>query len=39
MLYINDFENCLESMNPDMYANDTFMNTTSENLNELLTEE
>ena len=37
MLYYNDFENCMESIVPKMYANDTCVNTSSENLNELLT--
>jgi len=36
-LYINDSENCLESMNPDMYADDTSVKIASEELNELLT--
>jgi len=32
-LFINDFEKCLESMNPDMYADYSCVNTVSENLN------
>ncbi len=38
ILYINDFENCLENMIPNMYADDTSVNIASENLNELLTD-
>ena len=37
-LYINDFENCLENMNPNMYADDTCVNIASKNLNGLLTD-
>ena len=36
--YINDFENCLESTIPNMYADDTRVNIASENLNTLLTD-
>ena len=36
ILYINDFENCLKSTIPNMYADDTCVNIASENLNELL---
>ena len=36
VLYINDFENCLKSTIPNMYADDTCVNIASENLNELL---
>ena len=38
ILYINDFENFLESTIPNMYADDTCVNIASENLNELLTD-
>ena len=38
ILYINDFENCLKSTIPNMYADDTCVNFASENLNELLTD-
>ena len=38
ILYINDFENCLKSMNPNMYADDTCVNIASDNLKELLTD-
>ena len=33
---MNDFDNCLENMNPDMYNTDTCVNITSENWHELL---
>ena len=32
------FENCLESMTPNMHADDICLNIASENLNELLTD-
>ena len=38
ILYINDFENCLKSMNPNMYADDICVNIASDNLKELLTD-
>ena len=39
ILYINDFENCLKSTIPNMYAMyDTSVNIASENLNDLLTD-
>ena len=38
MLYINDFQNCLKSTIPNMYADDTCMNIASENLKELQTD-
>ena len=38
ILYINDFENCLNSTIPNMYVDDTCVNIASENLNELLTD-
>ena len=34
---LNDFENCLDFVNPDMYADDTCVNIPLVNLNELLT--
>ena len=37
ILYIN-FENCLKSTIPNMYADDTCVNIASENLNKLLTD-
>ena len=37
-LYINDFENYLESTIPNMYADDTCVNIASESLNELQTD-
>ena len=36
LLYINDFENCLEYMTPNMYADDTCVTIASENLNDLI---
>ena len=38
LLYINDFENCLENMTPNMYADDACVTITSENLNDLITD-
>ena len=35
-LYINNFENCLENMTPNVYAHDTCVSIASESLNELL---
>ena len=37
LLCINDFENQLECINQDIYADNAGVNTASENLNELLT--
>ena len=36
LLYINDFEYCLEYMSPYMYADDTCVTIASENLNGLI---
>ena len=36
LLYVNDFENCLEYMTPNMYADDTCVTIASENLNDLV---
>ena len=36
LLYVNDFENCLEYMTPNMYADDTCVTIASENLNDLI---
>ena len=38
LLHVNDFENCLEYMTPNMYANDTCATIASENLNDLITD-
>ena len=38
LLYINDFENCLEYMTPSMYADDKCSTIASENLNNLTTD-
>ena len=38
IVYSNDFENCLKSTIPNMYADDTCVNIASENQNELLTD-
>ena len=38
LLYVNDFENCLEYMTPNMYADDTCVSIASENLNDLITD-
>ena len=38
LLYVNDFENCLEYMTPNMYADDTCVTIASENLNDLITD-
>ena len=38
ILCINNFENCPESMKPNMHTNDTCVNIASENLTELLTD-
>ena len=38
LLYVNDFENCLEYMTPSMYAEDTCVIISSENLNDLITD-
>ena len=38
LLYVNDFENCLEYMTPNMYADDTCVTIASENLNHLITD-
>ena len=38
LLYVNDFESCLEYMTPNMYADDTCVTIASENLNDLLTD-
>ena len=38
LLYINDFENCLENMTPSMYADETCLTMASENLNDLITD-
>ena len=37
LLYVNDFENCLEYMTPNMYADDTCVTIASENLDDLIT--
>ena len=37
-IYTYDFENCLKSTVPNMYADDICVNIASENLNELLTD-
>ena len=37
ILYIDGFEDCLECMNPHIYADEICVNTASVNLNELLT--
>ena len=34
--YINDFENCLEYMTPNIYADDTCVTISSDNLNDLI---
>ena len=36
LLYVNDFENCLDYMTPNMYADDTCAAIASENLNDLI---
>ena len=36
LLHVNDFENCLEYMTPNMYADDTCVTIASENLNDLI---
>ena len=36
LLYINDFENSLECMTPNMYADDTCVTIALENLNDLI---
>ena len=38
LLYVNDFENCLVYMTPNMYADDTCVTIASENLNDLVTD-
>ena len=38
LLYINDFENCLDNMIPNMYTDNTCVNITSENFNDLITD-
>ena len=38
LLYVNDFENCLEYMTPHMYADDACVTIASENLNDLITD-
>ena len=38
LLYVNYFENCLEYMTPNMYADDTCVTIASENLNDLITD-
>ena len=38
LLYVNDFENCLECMTPNMFADDTCVTIASENLNDLITD-
>ena len=38
LLYVNDFENCLEYMTPNMYADDTCVTIASENLTDLITD-
>ena len=38
VLYVNGFENCLEYMIPNMYADDTSVTIASENLNDLITD-
>ena len=38
LLYVNDFENCLEYMTPNMYADDICATITSDNLNDLITD-
>ena len=36
--YINDFKNCLESMTPNLHADDACVTIASENLNDLITD-
>ena len=38
LLYINDFECCLENMTPNMYADDTCLAIASENFYDLITD-
>ena len=38
LLCANDFENCLEYMTPNMYAEDTCVTIASENPNDLITD-
>ena len=38
LLYNNDFENCLEYMTLNMYADDTRLTVASENLYDLITD-
>ena len=38
LLYVNDFENCLEYMTPNIYADDTCVTIASENLNDQTTD-
>ena len=38
ILIIHDFENCLENMTPNMYADDTCVTVTPENLTDLITD-
>ena len=38
LLYINDVENCLEYMTPNMYTDDTCVTIASKNLNDLITD-
>ena len=38
LLYVNDFENCLEYMTPNMYADDTCVTIASENFNDLISD-
>ena len=37
LLCVNDFENCLEYMTPNMYADDACLTVASENLSDLIT--